>query len=76
MINIFLKWFLTFAGCTAGICVVLVPLSAISYIISQIYAYWLTRKFRQESNKFVKEQMDGTEEKEKSSDGTSTPFWA
>ena len=72
MFDIFLNYFAVFAGCTAGILVVVIPLTAICSGIARAYYLWEQRRLRKLNEKMindqVKEMNDGVQ-----SDGMSTP---
>ena len=73
--TIFLKWFMTFAGCTAGILIVILPVSIAMYLAFQLYQHALAWRFRRMAEKLVeKEITDMPENEEPPSDGGTKPW--
>ena len=74
MFETFLNYFSVFAGCTAGILAVVVPLTAICSGIARAYYLWEQGRLRKLNEKMINDQVqemnDGV-----TSDGTGTaPF--
>lgn len=62
MLETFYHYFSLFAGCTAGICIILVPLLLIGYLASQIYGSWLKWQFEKRQTAWIEQQMKQQQE--------------